>query len=123
MKLLKSYLLSIGLYGLLFVILLLIVSLVFAYTNISDNYLNLFSYIIIIIPSIVSSFVLSKKIKNKGLLLGIGNNVICMIILLFMYLSLYCMLNNSFALTNTFYIYLAISLFCGVLGGVAGVNV
>ena len=119
MKLLKSYLLSIGLYGLLFVILLLIVSLVFAYTNISDNYLNLFSYIIIIIPSIVSSFVLSKKIKNKGLLLGIGNNVICMIILLF----IYCMLNNSFALTNTFYIYLAISLFCGVLGGVAGVNV
>ena len=119
MKLLKSYLLSFSIFTVLFILLLLIVSAVFAYTNISDNYINIFSYVIIIIPSIISSFVLSNKIKNKGLILGIGNNFICMSIIL----MLYCFLNDSFSITNTYFIYLAVSFICGILGGVAGVNV
>lgn len=119
MKLLKSYLLSISIFEVIFIVLLLIVSAIFAYTSISDNYINAFSYAIIIIPSVVSSFILSKFIKSKGLILGVINNIICMIFLLI----LYCFLNKSVSITNTYYIYLAVSVFCGILGGVAGVNV
>lgn len=119
MKLLKNYILSISVFELLFVLLLLIVSAIFAYTNINDNYLNVFSYVIIIITSVVSSFVISNRVKSKGLILGIINNIIGISLLLIVY----CILNKNIEITNTFYIYLCISVLCGIIGGVSGVNV
>ena len=65
-----------------------------------------------------SIFVLAKLTKNKGMIHGIILNIICMN-LLFIIFSL---LNKNIEFTNSYYIYLGVSVLCGILGGVLGVN-
>lgn len=119
MKLVKNYLIALAIFMLSFFVLLFIVSCIFANTKIEDRYLDAFSYGIVVIPSFISSFVLSKIIKNKGFIHGIVINAICMCILML----LYCILNRNIGITNSYVIFLGTSVLCGIIGGVCGVNV
>ena len=114
----KKYLISFLVFIGCFFLSLVIASSIFAYTNLNDRFLNIATYIIVIIPSFVSSFLLAKLTKNKGMIHGIILNIICMN-LLFIIFSL---LNKNIEFTNSYYIYLGISVLCGILGGVLGVN-
>lgn len=114
----KKYLISFLVFIGCFFLSLVIASSIFAYTNLNDRFLNIATYIIVIIPSFVSSFLLAKLTKNKGMIHGIILNIICMN-LLFIIFSL---LNKNIEFTNSYYIYLGVSVLCGILGGVLGVN-
>ncbi len=118
MAIIKKYLISFLVFIGCFFLSLVIASSIFAYTNLNDRFLNIATYIIVIIPSFVSSFLLAKLTKNKGMIHGIILNIICMN-LLFIIFSL---LNKNIEFTNSYYIYLGISVLCGILGGVLGVN-
>lgn len=118
MAIIKKYLISFLVFIGCFFLSLVIASSIFAYTNLNDRFLNIATYIIVIIPSFVSSFLLAKLTKNKGMIHGIILNIICMN-LLFIIFSL---LNKNIEFTNSYYIYLGVSVLCGILGGVLGVN-
>lgn len=119
MNILKNYGLSIVVYTLSIIILICIVALVFAYSNINDRYIETGIYASLSISAFLSSVILCRKIKKKGLIHGILINIICM-------LALYiisCILNGSVTYSNTFLIYLAISILSGIVGGILGVNI
>lgn len=118
MAIIKKYLISFLVFIGCFFLSLVIASSIFAYTNLDDRFLNIATYIIVIIPSLISSFLLAKLVKNRGMIHGIILNIICMN-LLFIIFSL---LNKNIEFTNSYYIYLGISALCGILGGVFGVN-
>lgn len=118
MAIIKKYLISFLVFVVCFFLSLVIASSIFAYTNLDDRFLNIATYIIVIIPSLISSFLLAKLVKNRGMIHGIILNIICMN-LLFIIFSL---LNKNIEFTNSYYIYLGISALCGILGGVLGVN-
>lgn len=118
MAIIKKYLISFLVFIGCFFLSLVIASSIFAYTNLDDRFLNIATYIIVIIPSLISSFLLAKLVKNRGMIHGIILNIICMN-LLFIIFSL---LNKNIEFTNSYYIYLGISALCGILGGVLGVN-
>lgn len=119
MKYIKNYLFSIFIFYFVLFLLLLISSLIFAYTNIDDRYITTFNYVCIILSSFLSSFFLCKKIKKKGILHGILINILCIFILF----GISCYLNKSFNITNTLGFYILISAICGSFGGILGVNV
>ena len=101
------------------VTLLIIISLIFAYTNINDVYIESAVFLAMAISAFISSFILCKKIKKNGLIHGIIVNVISVLIIF----AISCILNNSFCITNTLGIYLAICSLTGIVGGILGVNV
>ena len=107
MAIIKKYLISFLVFIGCFFLSLVIASSIFAYTNLNDRFLNIATYIIVIIPSFVSSFLLAKLTKNKGMIHGIILNIICMN-LLFIIFSL---LNKNIEFTNSYYIYLGNSNF------------
>ncbi len=119
MNILKNYGLSIIVYTLSIIVLICIVSLIFAYSNINDRYIETGIFASLAISAFLSSVVLCRKIKKKGIIHGILINSICMVALYI----ISCILNNSVTFSNTFLIYLAISILSGIVGGILGVNI
>ncbi len=64
----KKYIFSLMISFLITALLLCLSATIFAYTNINDNYLQTFVFGVIMISVLVSSTVLAKKIKEKGIL-------------------------------------------------------
>ena len=52
-------------------ILLILVGVIFAYTDINDSMLSTFVFIIAIVSSLFGSLILSKKMKKMGFLYGL----------------------------------------------------
>ena len=119
LKKIKEYLISIGIFYLVLVILLLIASLVFAYTNIQANYIDSVLYFSIGTSSFISSFILSKGLKQNGIINGIILNIIAVLVL-FIISSI---LNGKIMFSNKLFIYLVETCVTGILGGILGVNV
>lgn len=119
MKLVKSYFIGIFSFVLSVMLLLFIVSLIFAYTKIEDRFIDSCIFLCMAISAFVSSFILCKQIKKKGLVHGIIVNVISILIIF----GISCILNNGIKITNTLGIYLAICCLSGIVGGILGVNV
>ena len=92
---------------------------IFAYTNINDRHLETFVFGVVMFSVLIGSTVLSKKIKEKGLMYGAMFGLIfCLIIYVFTCLSF-----TGFFVSNTLGVYLAISVLSGIIGGVIGVNI
>lgn len=115
----KNYLIAIASFAISIVLFLIIVSLVFAYTNINDRFIDSGIFLSMALSSFISSFLLCKKIKKQGLVHGICINIICVLIIFIFS----CILNNAFVITNTLGIYIAICSLMGIVGGILGVNV
>ena len=88
-------------------------------TNIDDRYLQSFVTGIVTISCLVSSIVLAKKIKQKGIIYGaIFGLVYCLLI----YILNTCIYGNFF-ISNTLLVYLGVCALSGIVGGIIGVNV
>lgn len=119
MKIFKDYITSIGIFIVLVLICLIISSLVFAYTKIPDRFIDSAIYLSIVIASFVSSFILCKKVKRKGIINGIGINIIC-ILILFCISSIVC---GRININETLGLYTGLCVLSGIVGGTLGVNV
>ena len=119
MEYLKNYFISIFSFIISIAIFLIIISLVFAYTNISDTYIDSAIFLAMSLSAFISSFFLCKKIKKKGLIHGIAVNVISVVIIFL----ISCILNGNIIFTNTLGIYVGICSLTGIVGGILGVNV
>lgn len=117
-SILKKYLFGFLVFVLSFTLLLIITSCIFAYTSIEDRFLNIATYVIVIISSIVSSFSLAKVTKNRGMIHGLLLNIVSMALLYI----IFSLLNGRYSVNNSLLFYLLVSVICGVLGGVLGVN-
>ena len=96
MEYLKNYFISIFSFIISIAIFLIIISLVFAYTNISDTYIDSAIFLAMSLSAFISSFFLCKKIKKKGLIHGIAVNVISVGIIFL----ISCILNGKMFFTS-----------------------
>ncbi len=119
MKIVKSYLIALASFIVSIFVFLVIVSLVFAYTNIDDRYIDSGIFLSMAISAFISSFILCKNLKKRGIVHGIIINIISVLIIF----AISCILNQSVNLTNTLGIYIAICSLTGIVGGILGVNV
>ena len=119
MKLVKSYLIGISTFVVTIMLFLFIVSLVFTYTKIEDRFIDSGIFLSMAISAFISSFVLCKMIKKKGLVHGVIVNIISVLIIFI----ISCILNNNISITNTLGIYISICCLSGIVGGILGVNV
>ena len=119
MKLVKSYLIGIATFVVTIMLFLFIVSLVFTYTKIEDRFIDSGIFLSMAISAFISSFVLCKMIKKKGLVHGVIVNIISVLIIFI----ISCILNNNISITNTLGIYISICCLSGIVGGILGVNV
>lgn len=119
MKLVKSYLIEIATFVVTIMLFLFIVSLVFTYTKIEDRFIDSGIFLSMAISAFISSFVLCKMIKKKGLVHGVIVNIISVLIIFI----ISCILNNNISITNTLGIYISICCLSGIVGGILGVNV
>lgn len=98
-------------------LLLLVTSAIFAYTNINDKYLDIFVYSLIGISIFLNSIFLNRKIKCKGVVYG---SVFGLLVIITIYLIGAIFL--GFSLSYTTAIYFVIGVVAGLIGGVIGVN-
>lgn len=93
-------------------------SAIFAYTSIEDRYMQTFVFGSLLLSNLISSTMLTRKIKEKGLVYGaLFGLIFCL--MLYIITSL---IFNNFAITNTLGIYLAVCVLSGTMGGIIGVN-
>ncbi|MEG2235957.1 MAG: TIGR04086 family membrane protein [Clostridia bacterium] len=118
MNKLKYFGLNLGICYLLILFLLLVSSLIFAYTNINDNYLNIFVYSIIGISVFITSILLNRKIKTKGALYGLIFGLSAIIIIYLIGLIFI----DGFSLSYVTLTYISVSTIAGIIGGIIGVN-
>ena len=115
----KNYAISLMISFLITIIGISLSSLVFAYTNINDRHLQTFVFGIILFSVLVGAMILSRKLKQKGLIYGaIFGIMYCLIV----YLSS-AIAYTGFFVSNTLLIYLLISFLSGIVGGIIGVNI
>ena len=115
----KNYAISLLISFLITIIGISLSSVIFAYTSINDRHLQTFVFGIILFSVLVGAMILSRKIKQKGLIFGgIFGIIYCLII----YLSS-AIAYTGFFVSNTLLIYLLISFLAGVVGGIIGVNI
>lgn len=117
MSKLKYFFIHLGICYIMILVLLLVTSAIFAYTNINDKYLEVFVYSLIAISIFVNSIFLNKKIKCKGVIYG-------SLFGLFVIASIYLIgaIFVGFSLSYAAVVYLAVGVISGLIGGVIGVN-
>lgn len=119
MEKIKRYSISLLISFLVAIVLLIITSMIFAYTNISDKHLETFVLGIVMLSVLIGSTILLKKLKERGLLFGaIFGFIFCLIVYLINVLAF-----SGFFVSNTLGIYFAICILSGIIGGVIGVNI
>lgn len=115
----KNYSISLLISFLITIVGICLSSCIFAYTSINDRHLQTFVFGIILFSVLVGAMILSKKIKQKGLIFGgIFGIIYCLII----YISS-AIAYTGFFISNTLLMYLLISFLAGVVGGIIGVNI
>lgn len=98
-------------------LLLLVTSAIFAYTNINDKYLDIFVYSLIGISIFLNSILVNRKIKCKGVIYG---SLFGLLVILSIYLIGALFL--GFSLSYITAIYFAVGIITGLIGGIIGVN-
>ena len=101
------------------IVLLCLSSFIFAYTKINDSLINIFVFVIIVVTNLIGSTLLSRKIKKRGLLMGLLFGIIYFSIIYFLTAILY----TGFFVNKAVGLYLLMSSVSGVVGGVIGVNI
>ncbi len=119
MEKIKRYSISLLISFIVSIVLLIITSVIFAYTNINDKHLQTFVLGVVMLSVLIGSTLLLKKIKEKGLLYGaIYGLIFCLIIYIINVVAF-----SGFFVSNTLGIYFAICILSGIIGGVIGVNI
>ena len=101
------------------IVLLSLVSVVFAYTNINDSLINIFVFVIIVITNLIGSTLTSRKIKKRGLIIGLIFGIIYFLIIYMLSVIFY----TGFFVNKAVGLYLLISSISGMVGGIVGVNI
>lgn len=114
----KVLLKSIVLAVLLSLILLFILSVVLAVTNVKENIMSVSIIFISSISILISAFLASKKIKEKGIIYGAIVGFAYMIILYF----ISSFVNWNFTLSLETIIMMLSGILGGAIGGILGVN-
>ena len=100
-------------------ILLMVLSILLSSTNLNENIINPSIVFISAFSILIGAFFSSRKIGKKGILIGFLQGLIYMTILyLFSSIS-----NGNFTLEISSLIMILISLICGIIGGILGVNI
>ena len=110
----KSLILSI----LLTFIALLLLSAVLNFTDVSENIISPSIIVISSVCIMIGSFIVSKKIKKKGIL----NGAILGILYMFILYIISSIANGSFALNVSSLAMIGIGIIAGIFGGILGVN-
>lgn len=110
----KSLILSI----LLTFIALLLLSAVLNFTDVSENIISPSIIVISSLCIMIGSFIVSKKIKEKGIL----NGAILGILYMFILYIISSIANGSFALNVSSLAMIGIGIIAGIFGGILGVN-
>ncbi len=110
----KSLILSI----LLTFIALLLLSAVLNFTDVSENIISPSIIVISSVCIMIGSFIVSKKIKEKGIL----NGAILGILYMFVLYIISSIANGSFALNVSSLAMIGIGIIAGIFGGILGVN-
>lgn len=110
----KSLILSI----LLTFIALLLLSAVLNFTDVSENIISPSIIVISSVCIMIGSFIVSKKIKEKGIL----NGAILGILYMFILYIISSIANGSFALNVSSLAMIGIGIIAGIFGGILGVN-
>lgn len=100
------------------IFLLMILSVLLSLTSISENIINPSIIFISAFSILIGSFFSARKIGTKGILIGILQGLIYMLIL---YL-LSSISNAEFSIGMASIIMILISIACGAIGGILGVN-
>lgn len=119
MEKIKYYGISLGIGYLIGFLLLFISSVILAYTNVNDNYLDIFVFISLGVSVLCGSTFLSKKIKEKGIITGAVFGIIY-IILIYLFTVI---MHRGLFITNTLFMYIGLSTLTGMIGGILGVNI
>jgi putative membrane protein (TIGR04086 family) len=119
LKNIKYFVICAGICYLLMIIFSFISSAIFAYTDINDNKINFFVYGIISLSIFISSIILNKKIKEKGLLYGSLFGLL-IYVLIYLIISIFI---TGFNFNFEMLLYIAIAIVSGLIGGVLGVNI
>lgn len=98
--------------------LLMLLSVLLSLTNISENIINPSIIFISAFSILIGSFFSARKIGTKGILIGILQGFIYMLIL---YL-LSSISNSEFSVGMASIMMILISIACGAIGGILGVN-
>ena len=110
----KSLILSI----LLTFIALLLLSAVLNFTDVSENIISPSIIVISSVCIMIGSFIVSKKIKEKGIL----NGAILGILYMFVLYIISSIANGSVALNVSSMAMIGIGIIAGIFGGILGVN-
>ena len=66
-------------------VLLCLTAVVFTYTNINDKYLDTFVFVIVGVTNLIGSMLIAKKIKERGIVLGMIFGIIYFLLIYFLY--------------------------------------
>lgn len=100
------------------IILLFILSVLLSTTNLDENIMKPGIIAIVTFSVLLGSFISAKKIKSKGIVIGVLQGFIYMFIL---YL-ISSIVTKDFSLGLESFIMIGIAVFGGVVGGIIGVN-
>lgn len=100
-------------------VMLLILSALLCYTNISENLINPCIIFISTFSVLIGSFILMKNIKEKGLIYGMLLGIIYMLII---YL-ISSFISMDFSLGIGSIIMIILGIISGAVGGIIGVNI
>lgn len=100
------------------IILFFIMSVVLAFSDISDKIIKPIIIGVVSFSILITSFRLAKDKKEKGLIYGGGLSIIYMTIL-YLISSIF---NGNFGLSMESIFMIIIGIVCGVTGGILGVN-
>lgn len=114
--LLKLFVADILIQGITLLLSSAIFSLITYYLDLDIEILKRFTYIIVVFVSFISSFFVTKKVKNNGILVGIISQVP-----LFIYLLITTVIVSKGNFADFGFKFLLILIF-GAIGGILGVN-
>ena len=100
-------------------VLLCLTGVIFAYTNINDNLINTFVFVIVVITNLIGSTLLTHKIKRRGLLLGMIFGIIYFLIIYLISVIFY----TGFFVNKEVGLYLLFASISATVGGIIGVNI
>ena len=118
-KVFNIYLKGIGIFFVISLFLVFILSMILSLTNVKENIIRPGIIFISMISILIPSFFLSKKIKKKGIVNGAVLGIICM----FLLYIISSFINMNFKLNLSSIIMICLGIIGGMIGGILGVNI
>lgn len=100
------------------VILIFICAIIYYFSNINQNVVNLIIFFIAILSVFSGGFITSKNVSSKGFLYGLMTAVFYFIIII----AAAFIINKNFSLSANILTMLGGGICAGILGGILGVN-